>query len=611
MGMHHYKAKFRAIAEKKERKSSTQANLKFQQPIWSEVVLFSIEKIEVREIKEERAGVYFEPLSLKKRKRPIIVIQTSDDIRVEFSGVRDLICFPNFGQESSSARHKHETEFWRTDAHRVIWEGEAYFSYFVPDPPKPDVKENDLTIVEKESDSVELNDDDWLEINSEDSRVSSNGINSIFKRGRNLGKLANRRLPIGLLILGLILLFVNPLIGFIVLGIAFYSLSRSKPNTSSQIGNSADVKTDSTAGESSASNSKRSGAPVSSQLNKPINVFGGRRLRWMTLFWIALAILFLIKLWSLGSLLFWPLALATMIYFIASRNASWGWLLISRILFWFLLLLSALFLLGTYVDTSDYLPEERGEGDSRTERVKREGTDIISSRHTITWQNPLAEGTNEVTYYTGDNPYQASLKAHESIRNISQNTSARNYWSQVYTKLLVEDNQKIDSLTTLVSKTSKERSYSALETAEYLVSLIQEIPYVLVHDQSCQEIVNQSGGFVRDYHVQRKPCLPNVIAGVQSPYEFMHTLEGDCDTRSLLGHAVLRKLGISSSVWISEQYGHSILGVGVPSSSRAKKVVNGIPHYGVELTAKGFRVGMISPDQINMRNWEVAVFKNF
>ena len=283
----------------------------------------------------------------------------------------------------------------------------------------------------------------------------------------------------------------------------------------------------------------------------------------------------------------------------------------SRIFFWLLFILSALFILGTLVDTSELLPEDRSEGDARSERVRREGSDIISSRHAIEWQNPIAEGRNEVTYYTGDNPYQASLNAHKSVLNISQNTTARNYWSQVYAKLLVEDNAKVDSLVNVVYKVSKERDYTSLETAEYLVSLIQEIPYVLVHDHSCQQVVNESGGFVRDYHVKRKPCLPNVIAGVQSPYEFMHTLEGDCDTRSLLGHAVLRKLGISSSVWISEQYGHSILGVGVPSASRAKKTLNGVPHYGVELTAKGFRVGMIAPDQMHMRNWDIAIFKNF
>jgi hypothetical protein len=70
-------------------------------------------------------------------------------------------------------------------------------------------------------------------------------------------------------------------------------------------------------------------------------------------------------------------------------------------------------------------------------------------------------------------------------------------------------------------------------------------------------------------------------------------------------------LGISSSVWVSEQYGHSILGVGVPVSSGAQKSVMGVPHYGVELTAKGYRLGMISPDQRNLRNWDIALYKNF
>jgi hypothetical protein len=101
------------------------------------------------------------------------------------------------------------------------------------------------------------------------------------------------------------------------------------------------------------------------------------------------------------------------------------------------------------------------------------------------------------------------------------------------------------------------------------------------------------------------------VAGVQSPYEFMHNLKGDCDTRSLFGHAVLNRLGISSSVWVSSAYGHSILGVGVPGSSGNRKVINGVPHYGVELTAKGFRIGMVAPDQSQMSNWNVAIYSNF
>ena len=442
-----------------------------------------------------------------------------------------------------------------------------------------------------------------------DGTLSSGSASTLINRIPGLAKGANRRLPYGLLLLGLILFFINPLLGLIVLGIAMYSLSRrNRPGLTAR-GNTSQEKSTNSSLDSIRSSSNSAESKINS--NSPALSRSGRRLKWITWIGLILAGLMIFKLWSLGSILLWPLALATLVYFIASRNASWGWLVVSRIFFWLLFILSALFILGTLVDTSELLPEDRSEGDARSERVRREDSDIISSRHTIEWQNPIAEGRNEVTYYTGDNPYQASLNAHKSVLNISQNTTARNYWGQVYAKLLVEDNAKVDSLVNVVYKVSKERDYTSLETAEYLVSLIQEIPYVLVHDHSCQQVVNESGGFVRDYHVKRKPCLPNVIAGVQSPYEFMHTLEGDCDTRSLLGHAVLRKLGISSSVWISEQYGHSILGVGVPSASRAKKTLNGVPHYGVELTAKGFRVGMIAPDQMHMRNWDIAIFKNF
>ena len=607
MALHHYTAKFRGIASKKEKKNSSRGSLKFLAPEWNEIVLYDIEKIELRDFDEERAGIFFTPIEgVKKRHKPTIIIQSGPDTRIESKQLRKLICYPNRGKENQEYRHHHELSLVNSNSDWIIWEGIAKFSYYVPDPPKVEISDSTARIIETPTTlATELNEDDWMEI---DGTSSSGSASALINRIPGLANGANRRLPYGLLLLGLILFFINPLLGLIVLGIAIYSLSRrgrsglTSPG-SPQLGKQTNKTPAPTGGSSNEALSSKSNTRRVSR--------GGRRLRWITWVGLILAGLMIFKLWSLGSILLWPLALATLVYFIASRNASWGWLIVSRIFFWLLFILSALFILGTFVDTSELLPEDRSEGDARSERVRRDGSDIISSRHTIEWQNPIAEGRNEVTYYTGDNPYQASLNAHRSILNISQNTSARNYWGQVYTKLLVEDNTKVDSLAKVVHKVSKDRSYSPLETAEYLVSLIQEIPYVLVHDQSCQEVVNQSGGFVRDYHVQRKPCLPNVIAGVQSPYEFIHTLEGDCDTRSLLGHAVLRKLGISSSVWISEQYGHSILGVGAPVTSRAKKVLNGVPHYGVELTAKGFRVGMIAPDQMHMRNWDVAIFKNF
>ena len=151
---------------------------------------------------------------------------------------------------------------------------------------------------------------------------------------------------------------------------------------------------------------------------------------------------------------------------------------------------------------------------------------------------------------------------------------------------------------------------NATETAEMVITFIQEIPYCLVHEESCQKAIESGDDFMVSYHQQHKPCLPNIIGGVQSPYEFLHNLKGDCDTRSLLGFSILRELNIASSIWVSEIYGHSILGVGVPVGYGIHKEINGKSHYGVELTAKGYRLGMVAPENNNSNNWNITTYFN-
>jgi hypothetical protein len=53
------------------------------------------------------------------------------------------------------------------------------------------------------------------------------------------------------------------------------------------------------------------------------------------------------------------------------------------------------------------------------------------------------------------------------------------------------------------------------------------------------------------------------------------------------------------------------LGVGVPAGFGSYKVVNGVKHYAVELTAKGFKIGMIMAENRNMNNWIITNYQNF
>jgi hypothetical protein len=179
----------------------------------------------------------------------------------------------------------------------------------------------------------------------------------------------------------------------------------------------------------------------------------------------------------------------------------------------------------------------------------------------------------------------------------------------VYAEFAGRDEQKLDSLAEVFRAEQQKRNLNSGQTAEMVITFIQEIPYCLIHEGSCAE-ANKMAGFIAEYHQEGKPCLPNIITGLQSPYEFIHNLKGDCDTRSLLGFSLLSKLGIPASVWVSEAYGHSVLGVGLGSGGTYYKMVGGIRHSAVELTAKGFRLGMISPEQGDMNNWKIALYKN-
>src|SRR5210317_259575 len=149
MALHHYIAKFRGLASKEERKNSSRGSLKFLTPKWNEIVLYDIEKVQLRDFDEERAGIFFTPIEgVKKRHKPTIVIQSGLDTRIESKQLRKLICYPNRGKENQEYRHQHELSLVNSNSDWIIWEGIAKFSYYVPDPPKVEISDSTARIIE-------------------------------------------------------------------------------------------------------------------------------------------------------------------------------------------------------------------------------------------------------------------------------------------------------------------------------------------------------------------------------------------------------------------------------------------------------------------------------
>ena len=319
----------------------------------------------------------------------------------------------------------------------------------------------------------------------------------------------------------------------------------------------------------------------------------------------------LMYLWYANPLLFWVVAILSLIwlvtrFFSVKKYFSWiGWLLFGFVAFYWYK--NFKFIKTDLKHTENkkgnvkiYPPKEDGNSFKNNER------DYLTAKE-INWFD-FFNNNYDLLYNTSSIDFLDAQKSHAKLANLTGNSNSEIY-SKVYQAMINHDSRYIDSVVFKLRKLAESKKLNKLKIAEEVTTLIQEIPYCLVHDQSCKDLVNSTNSsFIREYHEEGKPCLPNIIAGVQSPYEFLHNLKGDCDTRSLLAHAILTKLGISSSVWISETYGHSILGVGLPVGSGNFKEINGVNHYAVELTAKGFRLGMISPEHRNMGNWEIALF---
>lgn len=266
--------------------------------------------------------------------------------------------------------------------------------------------------------------------------------------------------------------------------------------------------------------------------------------------------------------------------------------------------------LSHQVKENDCVETRDGEAEAKKPRLDPR-QDTMSKQawnylvdHAIKWVD-FSKRDYLSEYTTSTLEFAASGKKHMAWANVPM-TNQMLFFHDLYKDFHSFDTHKLDSLHRYFAEERRSKNLDALATAEMVVTFIQEIPYVLVHEYPCTRAAGM-GGFMAQYHAEGKPCLPNIFAGVMSPYEFAHTLKGDCDTRSLLAYTLLNRLGIPCSIWVSRQYGHSVLGVGVSGSSGNYKQVSGTRHFATELTAKGFRVGMIAPQHNNMNNWNVVL----
>jgi hypothetical protein len=119
---------------------------------------------------------------------------------------------------------------------------------------------------------------------------------------------------------------------------------------------------------------------------------------------------------------------------------------------------------------------------------------------------------------------------------------------------------------------------SSLEAAELVVGFVQAIPY--------EEPKGTPFGI-----------LPPALVASQR--------RGDCDSKALLAHMILKQLGLDTVMLSSEAHRHSMLGVALPVQGTKIKH-EGREYAFAEMTAKGAPIGWVGKDMLKPNDWVVV-----
>jgi hypothetical protein len=211
----------------------------------------------------------------------------------------------------------------------------------------------------------------------------------------------------------------------------------------------------------------------------------------------------------------------------------------------------------------------------------------------------LARAALNGKYYTQYPQFNDSEKQRNSLQPEQM--------AVIYTKLAQKDRSLLSSYIKVFDSIGKTKKLNKIQLADAIVSSIQSIPYVLVHEESCQDAINNSNSsFLVQYHREGKECLPNIKHGIQSGYEFLHNLKGDCDTRALLCFELLSHYKYSVAMLISMEYGHCILGIDLPINGLSLRTAN--HNYLVwETTSTGFKPVELAPEISDLDKWSIAI----
>ncbi|HVU57182.1 MAG TPA: hypothetical protein VHD83_19105 [Puia sp.] len=169
-----------------------------------------------------------------------------------------------------------------------------------------------------------------------------------------------------------------------------------------------------------------------------------------------------------------------------------------------------------------------------------------------------------------------------------------------------QDSVRLGGVYRLLDSVRRAARLDSIAFAETVVAFVQDIPYALVLDGDCNP-----GGYT-DLFTRRYLSSAGAVCegyqrfGINSPVEFMATLKGDCDTRTLLLFTLLSHYGYDVAILSSELYAHSLLGICLPLGGHMFPY-RGRQYVLWETTAAGARPGLIPKEMGDLSHWRISL----
>lgn len=197
-------------------------------------------------------------------------------------------------------------------------------------------------------------------------------------------------------------------------------------------------------------------------------------------------------------------------------------------------------------------------------------------------------------------------KAKYFKNNLTLNSNSSRAYDEMIYRLKENDKNNLNGVYQLFDSIRQKEQLSSVKFAELIVSFVQDIPYTVIVPDDCNPNLYDDE-FIQEYLSSADArCDGFQKFGINSPVEFMSTLNGDCDTRTLLLYTILAHYGYDVALLSSEYYAHSIIGINLPLSGIAYQYQN--QRYILwETTAPNVRAGILPKEISNLNYWRISL----